>query len=91
VSSVTRPTRVSLADLPGRFSRRGVGRLVIAGGEASGAIIDALGISRLTVARFTSPGLCATTPKPLSLCLKSGKLGAVDLFATALEKLRKAA
>ena len=33
------------------------------------AIIDALGISRLTVAPFTSPGLCATaTPKPLSRC-----------------------
>ena len=72
----------------------GVGRLVIAGGETSGAIIDALGVKRLTVAPFTSPGigLCATaTPKPLSLRLKSGKLGAVDLFATALEKLRKAA
>jgi uncharacterized protein YgbK (DUF1537 family) len=72
----------------------GVGRLVIAGGETSGAIIDALGVTRLTVAPFTSPGigLCATaSPQPLSLCLKSGKLGAVDLFATALEKLGEAA
>jgi 3-dehydrotetronate 4-kinase len=72
----------------------GVGRLVIAGGETSGAVMDALDIKRLTVAPFTSPGigLCATSaPKPLSLCLKSGKLGAVDLFETALEKLRKAA
>jgi 3-dehydrotetronate 4-kinase len=72
----------------------GVGRLVIAGGETSGAAIDALGVKRLTVAPFTSPGigLCATVePKPISLCLKSGKLGAVDLFETALETLRKAA
>jgi uncharacterized protein YgbK (DUF1537 family) len=38
----------------------GVGRLVIAGGETSGAPIDALGVKRLTGAPFTSPALaCA--------------------------------
>ncbi len=73
------------------LAERGMRRLVVAGGETSGAVIEALGIRRLTVAPYTTPGigLCAVDgPRPLTLCLKSGKLGNVDLFETALERMR---
>ena len=69
---------------------QGTTGLIVAGGETSGAVIKALGIRELTVAAFTSPGvgLCfAEQPGRLALCLKSGKLGADDLFLTALEPL----
>lgn len=69
----------------------GVRRVLVAGGESSGAVIRALGISRLSVAPYASPGigLCAAEePVTLALCLKSGKLGPVDMFATVLEQMR---
>ncbi|WP_458094519.1 3-oxo-tetronate kinase [Roseomonas sp. WA12] len=69
----------------------GVRRILVAGGESSGAVIRALGISRLSVAPYVSPGigLCAAeAPVPLALCLKSGKLGPVDMFGTVLEGMR---
>ncbi|MFC4166695.1 3-oxo-tetronate kinase [Teichococcus aestuarii] len=69
----------------------GARRLLVAGGETSGAVIRALGIARLTVAPYVSPGigLCAAeAPEPLALCLKSGKLGPVDMFGTVLERMR---
>jgi 3-dehydrotetronate 4-kinase len=93
-AGAVRRVEIMLGGVAQGLVKLGVGRLVIAGGETSGAAIDALGVKQLTVAPFTSPGigLCAAVePKPLSLCMKSGKLGAVDLFETALEALRKAA
>lgn len=61
----------------------------MAGGESLGAVIRALGISRLSVAPYVSPGigLCAAEA-PLALCLKSGKPGPVDLFGAVLEQMR---
>ena len=82
-AGAARRVEIMLGGVAQGLVKLGVGRLVIAGGETLGAIIDALGVKRLTVAPFTSPGigLCATVkPKPLSLCTKSGKLGTVDLF-----------
>jgi uncharacterized protein YgbK (DUF1537 family) len=69
----------------------GARRMLVAGGESSGAVIRSLGISRLSVAPYVSPGigLCAAeAPVPLALCLKSGKLGPVDMFGTVLEGMR---
>ena len=66
---------------------RGHRRLVVAGGETSGAVVEALGIGELDVAPYAQPGvgLCvASRPVPLGLCFKSGKLGARDLFRTVL-------
>ncbi|MCR0982634.1 3-oxo-tetronate kinase [Roseomonas populi] len=69
----------------------GVRRVLVAGGESSGAVIRALGITRLSVAPYVSPGIgvcAAEAPVPLALCLKSGKLGPVDMFGTVLERMR---
>jgi uncharacterized protein YgbK (DUF1537 family) len=69
----------------------GVRRFVIAGGETSGAVIDALGVRRMKVAPYDAPGegyCVAVDPRPISILLKPGKVGAIDLFGSALEKMR---
>jgi uncharacterized protein YgbK (DUF1537 family) len=69
----------------------GVRRFVIAGGETSGAVVDALGVRRMQVAPYDAPGegyCVAVDPQPISILLKPGKVGAIDLFAHALEKMR---
>lgn len=68
----------------------GVRRFVVAGGETSGSIVDHLGIRSLRVGPYGGPGIgTATTDEadPIALCLKSGKLGPVDLFLTTLESM----
>ncbi len=64
---------------------RGVRRLVVAGGETSGAVVQALGIRRLAIGRQIDPGVpwtWATTDHgvPLHLALKSGNFGGTDFF-----------
>ncbi|MDF0584065.1 3-oxo-tetronate kinase [Bradyrhizobium yuanmingense] len=73
-------------------SLRGVGvrRFVVAGGETSGSIVEQLGIRRLRVGPYGGPGIGTAVTEdedPVALCLKSGKLGPVDLFATTLEAM----
>lgn len=68
----------------------GVRRFVVAGGETSGSIVDHLGIRSLRVGPYGGPGIgTATTDDadPIALCLKSGKLGPVDLFMTTLKSM----
>lgn len=68
-----------------------VRRLVLAGGETSGAIVNELGIHSLSI----GPEICVGVPwtesldgdRPLALALKSGNFGAEDFFQTALELL----
>lgn len=71
----------------------GVRRLVVAGGETSGAIVRALGIRDVQPGPYREPGFSraiATDPFPIALMLKSGKLGSIDLFASALDDMRRA-
>lgn len=70
----------------------GVRRLLIAGGETSGAIIAALGISEMTMGPYQGPGIAravSSSPFPLALMLKSGKLGKPDIFETVLNDMRQ--
>ena len=64
----------------------GVRRLVVAGGETSGAVVQALGVQRLRVGLPIDPGVPWTQAegRPLLLALKSGNFGSVDFFAKAL-------
>jgi 3-dehydrotetronate 4-kinase len=67
---------------------RGVRRFVVAGGETSGAVVGALGVTGLRIGPPIDPGVPWTTTigdPPLALALKSGKFGAPDFFAKALE------
>ncbi|HEV7575171.1 MAG TPA: 3-oxo-tetronate kinase [Caldimonas sp.] len=68
---------------------RGARRLVVAGGETSGACVQALGVERLRIGPQIDPGVpwChaapALAPDGLQLALKSGNFGAVDFFRRA--------
>ncbi|HKX41206.1 MAG TPA: 3-oxo-tetronate kinase [Burkholderiaceae bacterium] len=66
---------------------RGVQRLVVAGGETSGAVVNALGITQLRIGATICPGVPWTEAdhdRPLHLALKSGNFGTSDFFARAL-------
>jgi len=66
---------------------QGVRRLVVAGGETSGAVVNALGVGALRIGAQIDPGVpwTVTIGEPrLALALKSGNFGAVDFFGKAL-------
>ena len=75
-----------LADVAIGLHERGVRRLVVAGGETSGAVTLALQVQRLRVGAPIDPGVPWTQAegRPLLLALKSGNFGSVDFFAKAL-------
>lgn len=69
----------------------GVRRLIVAGGETSGAVVARLGISRLRIGRSIAPGVPWTYAEgdgpALTLALKSGNFGGTSFFADALSML----
>jgi uncharacterized protein YgbK (DUF1537 family) len=72
---------------------RGVRRLVVAGGETSGAVVQALGVERLRIGPQIDPGVpwCAAA-SPVArgvvhLALKSGNFGTPDFFTKAFGML----
>jgi 3-dehydrotetronate 4-kinase len=76
------------AEIAEGLVRLGAGRLVVAGGETSGAVVSALGIRALRIGPEIAPGVpwtvCEGTERPLCLALKSGNFGAEDFFLRAL-------
>ncbi|HUN47369.1 MAG TPA: 3-oxo-tetronate kinase [Stellaceae bacterium] len=69
---------------------RGVRRLVVAGGETSGAVVQVLGVTGLRIGPQIDPGVpwTATIDQPtLALALKSGNFGGPDFFLRAFEML----
>jgi uncharacterized protein YgbK (DUF1537 family) len=66
---------------------RGVGRLVVAGGETSGAVVTRLGVTSLRIGPEIDPGVPWTfaEPKGIHLALKSGNFGARDFFLKAFD------
>lgn len=83
----------ALAHLARSLIEEGVGRLVVAGGETSGAVVSALGVSELRIGEQIDPGVPWTQTRieerdaPLSLALKSGNFGGADFFSRAFEVL----
>jgi len=75
-----------LAELSARLHARGVRRQVIAGGETSGAVVQALGVRLLAIGVEIDPGVPALAglDRPVALALKSGNFGADDFFDKAL-------
>lgn len=65
----------------------GVKRLVTAGGETSGAIIEGLGIKAMEIGPEIAAGVPAMRAGDLAVALKSGNFGDVDFFETALKTL----
>ena len=63
----------------------GVGQLVVAGGETSGACIAALGLTALRIGPQIDTGVpwCFADSAGIHVCLKSGNFGGPDLFSRA--------
>lgn len=72
---------------------QGVGQLLVAGGETSGACVQALGIAQLRIGAQIDPGVpwChAISPvaaQGLHITLKSGNFGTPDFFSKAFAQL----
>jgi 3-dehydrotetronate 4-kinase len=74
------------AETARRLVDGGVKRLVVAGGETSGAVVSALGLAAFEIGPEIDPGVpvLATPDGSLAMALKSGNFGAQDFFAKAL-------
>jgi uncharacterized protein YgbK (DUF1537 family) len=82
----------ALANIAQACIRQGVRRLVVAGGETSGAVVQSLGIARLRIGAQIDPGVPWTLAQAddapaISLALKSGNFGTEDFFTKALAML----
>ena len=81
----------ALATLAMAARDRGVRRFVVAGGETSGAVTKALGVTRLDIGAEIAPGVpwtyCQSAGHQIALTLKSGNFGAETFFTDALEAL----
>jgi uncharacterized protein YgbK (DUF1537 family) len=73
--------------------QRGVRQLIVAGGETSGACVQALAIAQMRIGGQIDPGVpwCFAAsdlaPEGLHLTLKSGNFGTVDFFSKAFAQL----
>jgi 3-dehydrotetronate 4-kinase len=84
----------TLASIARGLRERGVRKFVVAGGETSGAVVQALDVRTLRIGAQIDPGVPATATtqaEPLALALKSGNFGAIDFFEKALRHLEGAA
>jgi uncharacterized protein YgbK (DUF1537 family) len=81
----------ALAKIAQGLVAAGVRRLVVAGGETSGAVVQGLGLKALQIGPQIDPGVPAClsigTPR-LALALKSGNFGMEDFFMKALDVLK---
>ncbi len=84
----------ALAAIARELVQRGVGRLVVAGGETAGVCIRALEIDRMRIGPQIDPGVpwcyAAAPHLPLGgvhLALKSGNFGSTDFFTKAFSYL----
>ena len=84
----------TLAAIAAGLVRRGVRRLVVAGGETSGAAVQALGVQQLRIGPQIDPGVpwCHAQAQAcggagLHLALKSGNFGTPDFLTKAFERL----
>lgn len=69
----------------------GARRIIVAGGETSGAVTKALGVSRLDIGAEIAPGVpwtfCRSAGYQIALTLKSGNFGKETFFTDAQAKL----
>ncbi len=81
----------ALARIAKELVSAGVCRLIVAGGETSGAVVSSLGISALRIGHQIDPGVPWTETNVsgvnIALALKSGNFGAEDFFSRAFEVL----
>ncbi|MDB5527498.1 MAG: hypothetical protein JWR51_601 [Devosia sp.] len=79
-----------LAEVSIMLRDAGFSRFIVAGGETSGAVVEALGTRALQIGPEIAPGVPWTRSigaPDLALALKSGNFGAPDFFVTAWDML----
>lgn len=81
----------TLASVAKGLVEAGVGQLVVAGGETSGACVQALGITHMQIGMQIAPGVpwcfAQSNEAPLHITLKSGNFGGPDFFTEAYTML----
>ena len=84
----------ALAAVAVGLQQAGVGQLIVAGGETSGACVKALGIAQMHIGAQIDPGVpwchAHTAQGPLHIALKSGNFGTEDFFTKAFVQLSRA-
>jgi uncharacterized protein YgbK (DUF1537 family) len=85
----------TLAAIASGLVQAGVGQLIVAGGETSGACVQALGITRMRIGPQIAPGVpwchapvVGAPEGALHIALKSGNFGARDFFVSAFTVLK---
>jgi uncharacterized protein YgbK (DUF1537 family) len=82
-----------LARIARGLVERGVGQLVVAGGETSGAAVQALGVAQMRIGPQIDPGVpwcfgaARACGRDVHLALKSGNFGTPDFFTKAFGQL----
>ena len=79
----------ALAKIAQGLIELGVGQLVVAGGETSGAVVQALGMNQLQIGEQIDPGVPWCAGNGIHITLKSGNFGTPDFFTKAFERLVK--
>lgn len=77
----------ALAKIAQGLIELGVGQLVVAGGETSGAVVQALGMNQLQIGEQIDPGVPWCAGNGIHITLKSGNFGTPDFFTKAFERL----
>jgi len=78
---------VLMAELAIRARERGVTRLVVAGGETSGAVVEALRPGAMAVGPDVAPGVPLLSAGGVGFALKSGNFGDEEFFEKALRMM----
>jgi uncharacterized protein YgbK (DUF1537 family) len=84
----------TLAKIALGLVQEGVGQLIVAGGETSGAVVQALGMTQLHIGAQIDPGVpwCAgyvrSSGRQIHVALKSGNFGRTEFFTAAFEQGR---
>lgn len=77
----------ALGEIARRVRDEGVTRIMVAGGETSGAVVNALGVTALDIGAEVAPGvpwMVTGGDAPVGLVLKSGNLGGEAIFRDAM-------
>ena len=78
---------ITLAETAKKLIEKGIDRLIVAGGETSGAVMKALGYEAFEIGQSVAPGVPVMYPlgkDNLALVLKSGNFGGDEFFLSTL-------
>lgn len=90
IERASRILETAMGSIARGLVQRGVDRLVVAGGETSGAVVIALDLRNGLIGEEAAPGvpwISMTSPHPLTVLLKSGNFGDPELLTRSVTKV----